>query len=108
QSTVFRETKVNVVAGSTSRIPLKIVLTIAGVQEQVTVAASDTSAQVSTEISQNQKGNSLARDYSASLSRFLDPDATGTNGVTLVVNGVEANGPGVTPSAVQNVKVNQN
>lgn len=30
------------------------------------------------------------------------------NGVTLVVNGVEANGPGVTASAVQNVKVDQN
>ena len=119
QQTGFRETKVNVVAGGTSRSPLKIVLTIAGVQEQVTVAASDTSAQVSTEIGQNQNGNSLDRDaldrlpvfdqdYITTLSRFLDPDATGTNGVTLVVNGVEANGPGVTPSAVQNVKINQN
>ena len=119
QQTGFRETKVNVVAGGRSRTPLKIVLTIAGVQEQVTVAASDTSAQVSTEIGQNQNGNSLDRDaldrlpvfdqdYITTLSRFLDPDATGTNGVTLVVNGVEANGPGVTPSAVQNVKINQN
>src|SRR5580704_12630884 len=115
----FRETKVNVPAEGRSRAPLKIVLTIAGVQEQVTVAASDTSAQVSTEIGQNQNGNSLDRDaldrlpvfdqdYITTLSRFLDPDATGTNGVTLVVNGVEANGPGVTPSAVQNVKINQN
>jgi hypothetical protein len=119
QQTGFRETKVNVVAGGTSRAPLKIVLTIAGVQEQVTVAASDTSAQVSTEIGQNQNGNSLDRDaldrlpvfdqdYITTLSRFLDPDATGTNGVTLVVNGVEANGPGVTASAIQNVKINQN
>ena len=30
------------------------------------------------------------------------------NGVTLVVNGIEANGPGVTPSAVQEVKINNN
>jgi len=30
------------------------------------------------------------------MSRFLDDNATGTNGVTLVVNGIEANGPGVT------------
>ena len=119
QQTGFRETKVNIVAGGPSRTPLKIVLSIAGVQEQVTVAASDTSAQVSTEIGQNQNGNSLDRDaldrlpvfdqdYITTLSRFLDPDATGTNGITLVVNGVEANGPGVTPSAVQNVKINQN
>src|SRR3984885_8542176 len=119
QQTGFRETKVNVVAGGTSRTPLKIVLTIAGVQEQVTVDASDTSAQVNTEIGQNQNGNSVDRDaldrlpvfdqdYITTLSRFLDPDAIGTNGVTLVVNGVEANGPGVTPSAIQNVKINQN
>jgi Carboxypeptidase regulatory-like domain len=119
QQTGFQETEVNVVVGGASRTPLKIVLKIAGVQEQVTVAASDTSAQVSTEIGQNQNGNSVDRDaldrlpvfdqdYITTLSRFLDPDAIGTNGVTLVVNGVEANGPGVTPSAVQNVKINQN
>jgi hypothetical protein len=35
------------------------------------------------------------------MSRFLDDKATGTNGVTLIVNGIEANGPGVTPSAIQ-------
>ena len=115
----FRETKVNAPAEGRSRAPLKIVLTIAGVEEQVTVAASDTAAQVSTEIGQNQNSNALDRDaldrlpvfdqdYITTLSRFLDPDATGTNGVTLVVNGVEANGPGVTPSAVQSVKINQN
>jgi Carboxypeptidase regulatory-like domain len=119
QQTGFQETKVNVIAGGTSRAPLKIVLKIAGVREQVTVAASDTSAQVSTEIGQNQNSNTLKRDaldslpvfdqdYITTLSRFLDPDATGTNGVTLVVNGVEANGPGVTASAVQSVKINQN
>ena len=96
QQTGFQEIKVNVVASGTSRTPLKIVLTIAGVQEQVTVAASDTSAQVNTEIDQNQNGNSLDRDaldrlpvfdqdYITTLSRFLDPDATGTNGVTLTL-----------------------
>jgi hypothetical protein len=50
QQAGFGETKVNVVAGGTSRTPLKIVLTIAGVQEQVTVAASETSAQKSAKI----------------------------------------------------------
>ena len=115
----FREARVNVPAEGRSRTPLKIVLAVAGVEEQVTVAASDTAAQVSTEIGQNQNGNAVDRDaldrlpvfdqdYITTLSRFLDADATGSNGVTLVVNGVEANGPGVTPSAVQNVKINQN
>src|ERR1700676_4325325 len=115
----FRETRVNVPAEGRSRTPLKIVLAVAGVEEQVTVAASDTAAQVSTEIGKNQNGTAVDRDaldrlpvfdqdYITTLSRFLDADATGSNGVTLVVNGVEANGPGVTPSAVQNVKINQN
>jgi hypothetical protein len=40
------------------------------------------------------------------MSRFLDDNATGTNGVTPVVNGIEANGPGVTPSAVEEVRIN--
>src|SRR3984893_7829715 len=48
------------------------------------------------------------QDYITTLSRFLDDNSIGTNGVTLVVNGVEANGPGVTPSAIQEIKINQN
>jgi hypothetical protein len=92
---------------------------LAAVSQEVTVDAFDGSAQVSTEISQNQSSATIDRDaldrlplfdkdYITTMSRFLDPDATGTNGVTLVVNGVEANGPGVTPSAIQSVKINQN
>ena len=115
----FKETKANVMADSASHPSVRIVLPIAGVEEQIDVGASDSSAQVSTEIGQNQNSNSLDRnaldrlpvfdqDYITTLSRFLNPDATGSNGVTLVVNGVEANGPGVTASAVQNVKINQN
>lgn len=98
---------------------LHLVLPLAGVQEDVTVNGVDSSAQVTTDIAQNQNGNTVDRnaldrlpvfdqDYITALSRFLNADATGTNGVTLVVNGAEANGPGVTPSAVSSVKINQN
>src|SRR4029077_2837498 len=48
------------------------------------------------------------QDYITTMSRFLDDNATGTNGISLVVNGIEGNGPGVTASAVQEVKINQN
>ena len=48
------------------------------------------------------------QDYVTLLSRFLSEDSIGTNGVSLVVNGVEANGPGVSPSAVAEVRINQN
>jgi hypothetical protein len=115
----FRETKASVTAGNGTHPLVRIVLPVAAVDEQVMVTGSDSSAQVSTDIGQNQNGNTVNRDtldklpvfdqdYITTLSRFLDPDATGTNGITLVVNGVEANGPGVTPSAISSVKINQN
>jgi len=42
------------------------------------------------------------------MSRFLTIMRREPTGFTLVVNGIEANGPGVTPSAVQEVKINNN
>ncbi len=85
----------------------------------MTVATGINVPTVSTETSENQNNNAIDRDaldrvpvfdqdYITTMSRFLDDNATGTNGVTLVVNGIEANGPGVTPSAVQEVKINNN
>ncbi len=110
----FRAAKQQAKGGS-----IRVVMQVAAVSEDVTVIGSDTAAQVSTEISQNQDSNSVDRDaldrlpvfdqdYITTMSRFLDSDATGTNGVTLVVNGIEANGPGVTASAIQSVTINQN
>lgn len=107
------------VKGATSHETIRIVMPVAAVAENVTVAAADTSAQISTEIAQNQSGNVMDtnaldriplfdQDYITTMSRFLDPDSTGTSGTSLVVNGVEANGPGVTASAIQSVKINQN
>jgi hypothetical protein len=46
------------------------------------------------------------RDIVGTLSRFLDDSALGTGGVTLVVDGMEAQRVGVSPSAIQQVKVN--
>lgn len=115
----FREAKMHVPVDSAAHAALRLVLPLAAVEQQVDVRGGDDSPQVSTEISQNQSANTVDRsaldslplfdqDYITTLSRFLDPDATGSNGVTLVVNGVEANGPGVTASAIRNVKINQN
>jgi hypothetical protein len=115
----FQQFRQKIEVTSTSHVRLHIAMTLASTREEVTVEASSSSAQVSTEISDNQSSNTIERDaldrlpvfdqdYITAMSRFLNPDATGTNGVTLVVNGVEANGPGVTASAVQSVKINQN
>ena len=98
---------------------VRINLVIASQNQTVTVGAQDASVRVTPEVAENQNANTIDRDaldrvpvfdqdYITTLSRFLDDSAIGTNGVTLVVNGLEANGPGVTASAIQEVKINQN
>ena len=46
-------------------------------------------------------------DFVAALSRFLDPSNPDSE-VSLIVDGMEARNVGVTPSAVQEIKINQN
>src|SRR6202049_1348318 len=115
----FRDARINTTLAARRQAPLRVTLQIAVRSETVTVATGISVPFVSTESSENQNAtiidrNALDRvpvfdqDYVTTMSRFLDDNATGTNGVTLVVNGIEANGPGVTPSAVQEVKINNN
>src|SRR5438270_7797388 len=83
---------------------VRVVLQIAVQAETVTVAGANVPL-VSTATAENQNANTIDRnaldrvpvfdlDYITAMSRFLDDNAIGTNGVTLVVNGIEANGPG--------------
>jgi len=113
----FKTTRVSVSLDTRDR-PLRIVLPISVAAQEVTVRAETSPPLVNTETSDNQDANSIDRaaldrvpvfdqDYVTTLSRFLNDSAIGTNGVTLVVNGIEANGPGVTPSAIKEVKINQ-
>jgi len=115
----FRDARINTSLSAKLQIPVRVVLEIAVPNETVTVATGVSAPLVSTESSENQNTNTIDRnaldripvfdqDYITTMSRFLDDNATGTNGVTLVVNGIEANGPGVTPSAIQEVKINNN
>src|ERR1700730_101063 len=115
----FRDARINTTLAARRQSPLRVTLQIAVPSETVTVATGISVPFVSTESSENQNANLIDRnaldrvpvfdqDYVTTISRFLDDNATGTNGVTLVVNGIEANGPGVTPSAVQEVKINSN
>jgi hypothetical protein len=115
----FRETKIPIALPAKHPVPLHINMQIAVLNENITVATGDSVPTVSIDNASNQNTNTIDRDaldrvpvfdqdYITTMSRFLDDNATGTNGVTLVVNGIEANGPGVTPSAVQEVKINNN
>lgn len=113
----FKTTRVAISSSGRDRV-LRIVLPIAVSAQEVTVRAGTSAPLVNTETSENQDANTIDRsaldripvfdqDYVTTLSRFLNDSAIGTNGVTLVVNGIEANGPGVTPSAIKEVRINQ-
>jgi hypothetical protein len=119
QAEGFQQTLLDIKVGSSRPASIHAVMQIAVQGETITVVTGGSATQVSTETSENQNANTIDRnaldrvpvfdqDYITTMSRFLDDNATGTNGVTLVVNGIEANGPGVTASAVQEVKINQN
>jgi hypothetical protein len=115
----FRDASISAVLDSKPLAALRVTMQILVQTESVTVASGGSAPLVTTETSENQNANTVDRDaldrvpvfdqdYITTMSRFLDDNATGTNGITLVVNGIEANGPGVTPSAVQEVKINNN
>lgn len=119
EATGFKEGRMDLAVGAKPPPPLRIILTISSLNETVSVNAEDSAIQLSTDVAENQGANTLDRnaldrvpvfdqDYITTLSRFLSDDTLGTNGVSLVVNGIEANGPGVSASAIQEVKINQN
>jgi hypothetical protein len=100
-----------------SPAPVHITLELTGVRQEVTVTG--TAEEVSTHPADNLDTVTLDRDlldnlpifdqnYVAMVSQFLDPGSVSTNGVTLVVNGMEQRNIGVTASAIQQVKINQN
>jgi hypothetical protein len=115
----FKDGLVDVTVSAKPLSPLRITLAISAVSEVVSVTADESVPQTSSDPSENLNANNITRDaldrvpvfdldYITLLSRFLSDDAIATSGVSLVVNGVEANGPGVSASAVQEVKINQN
>src|SRR5215510_11594113 len=96
---------------------LRILLPVAELQQEI--AVSETPAQVNTEASGNFDANtadrqmlnnlpSLDQNYVGTMSRFLSAGATGTGGVTLIVDGMEMTKAGVSASAIQEVKIINN
>ena len=112
----FRPTTVRITVGSRPPAPLRITLPLAGISQEVTVGTAP--AEVKTDSRANLDVSSVDakaienlpvfdQDILTTMSRFLDASAIGTNGPTLVVNGVEMNNLTVLASAIQQVKINQ-
>lgn len=98
-------------------VQLVLKLTLAQRKEQITVAGQD--LRVTTEAGGNLNTISveqgllenlpiLGLDYLTALSRFLAPGTPGDAGTSIVVEGMEMRNAGVTPSAIQEIKINQN
>ena len=96
--------------------PLQITLAIASLRQETTVTTTPT--RISTEAADNKDTVALSeqslsnlpvfdQDYLGAMSRFLDSGSVGTNGVSLVVNGMEVPNLGVSPSAIKEIKINQ-
>jgi hypothetical protein len=102
--------------GTRAPSPLAIVLAIEGVTQEVSVsgggpetsttAASNVNA-ITISADQLDDLPVLDQDIVSAMSRFLDSTAIGTNGPTVLVNGVEVNVLALSASAVQQIKINQ-
>ena len=94
----------------------KLVLQVAGVTQEVTVGRDSSVVTTAADANRNaivMDAQSLRdipvfdRDIVGTLSRFLDAGSIGAGGPTLVVDGMEARKVGVSPSAIVEVKINQ-
>jgi hypothetical protein len=97
--------------------PLKIVLLVAGLRQELTVdtqglvVSADPGENLDTVKLERRALDNLPvldQDYVAAVSRSLSSASLGTGGVTLVVDGMETSEKGVSASAILEVKINQN
>ena len=95
---------------------LVIRLALAAIKEEISVSGN--SNLLTSDIANNRNAISVEQglletlpilnmDFVTALSRFLDP-SNPDSGVSLIVDGMEARNVGVTASAIQEIKINQN
>src|SRR5262245_44764169 len=113
----FKPTTARVKIGNRPPAPLRIILPVAELRQEVSVSAANNQANTDAggnldvvTLNREALNNlpALDQNYIGALSGFLSAGATGTGGVTLVVDGMEAAKVGVSPSAIQEVRINNN
>jgi hypothetical protein len=112
----FETTTVHVTVGGRPPAALRVTMPVAGITQEITVgsAAADVRADATSNLDSStvdehtlQNLPIFNEDVIGTMSRFLDSSAIGTNGVMLVVNGVEVNSLTLPASAIQQIKINQ-
>ena len=107
------------VSGSSAHVfsaPIRVVLPVAALATNVRVNA-DTSEDLTAPDDNKDSSVMTAddlkampvfdNDYATAMSTFLDDSATATGGTGLIVDGVEANRATISPSAVEEIRINQ-
>ncbi len=113
----FKTATTRVTVGTRAPKSIEFKLELANLQQEITVGAND--VQVSTDTDANANVSNLDRnaldnapifdgDYISTISRFLDSGSIGTNGTSLIVDGLEVNAVALSSSAIKEVKINQN
>lgn len=101
--------------GSGVSSALHIQLSLASVQQDVTVASETNQMtldptsnrdQVSTDAQMLEKVPVFDQNYIAMLTPFLDQTGVATSGVTIIVDGIEMKGTGVSASAIAEAHIN--
>jgi len=112
----FRTTTIPVTVGSRPPAAVRITMPLAGITQEITVgsAAADVRADATSNVDSSTVDDQALQnlpifndDVIGTMSRFLDSSAIGTNGVMLIVNGVEVNSLTLPASAIQQIKINQ-
>jgi len=111
----FKEMIVQTRVGTRAPGGLTIVMPIEGLTQEVSVTSgADASATARANLNAISVDENtlddlpiLDQDIVGAMSRFLDSSAIGTNGTTIIVDGVEVNALSLSASAVQQIKINQ-
>ena len=112
----FKTYTLRVRVGSRPPGTVSIVMQIEGVTQELSVtnatqasaASADNLNAITVDASALDDLPIMDQDIVGAVSRFLDASALGTGGTNLIIDGVEVSGILVTPSAIQQIKINQN
>ena len=77
-------------------------------QRQASVAPGENADAISVERTMLDNLPILDNNYLNALARFLDPGTPGDAGTSLIVDGMESRNVGVTASAIQEIRINNN
>ena len=112
----FQQTTARVTVGARPPSAVRITMPLAVLTQEVTVGDSpadvraDARSNLDSSVIDEQALANLPifnEDVVGTMSRFLDASAIGTNGVMLIVNGVEVNSLTLPAAAIQQIKINQ-